>query len=912
MKKALEHLISSFAVVIHGRPGEGKTVCAFHLVKCMIDKGLISLDKCVLLSEPDDIKYVRTDQVDLILIDNIFGKHNADPSKLSGWRNYFDTLESYAAGYTVKIIAASRSHILLEYKNELFSYNVFTNRVLLRSSDLSVSEKKDILISQLSSFNRTMTESDIEACISQSNSDVGFPLCCQQFSSDEKLFCKGSEFFSRSYITFLESNLRVLKTDSLLALLYVFYRDNLLSTKDLNISKISSDSKAVLEHLAELYGVTEPLTVILRQMKKKIDNFTGSFLKAVNGSISFIHDTIYETVARLVLEEYPEEVITHCTVDFLCQCVCLEEGHEGEIGIGNEHFGILAQRFIDEVVAKRNGKSVSKHPVLHNQDFLKELFAQLTKSEECFREFFSAGLSTQCTGIHAFLYHAMTDGRNEDFLRQALHHLRCDHHDFGFDSCWKCQVKQEALAAVCEANQYETYNEMVQDGVMVTGLCLYKAVENQAVRLELVSTILQDLKRTNKFILDNRDLQNALGMSMRHKDTRVFEILQRYGLRATVHFLYFAVQIGDARLLSTTIKDLQDSKKWKVDNYFVSRALIEALVRDNKEMIDILTSAGAKLNNGAVYWAVEDHGLEEVQYVVQKLKETQTFDNESHNYAWSLASAMKQPDRKIYNFLKKEGAVSTTTLVLAMTEIGQPAEEIRKVVDELQHDGRWNTDDRFIAGAYMFAIKRGNKTLQNILETAGVGMCPGCFYYAVIFFPKEIENIVEQLKALDRFDPFDKNIARALVWATEYSDSSMCDRLHEAGLSFNMASLVAAVEISFSLSTLKTVIYHLKTNDIWEPKSDFALEALNKAYKRQDKIVYERLLSEGIEWTPRNLFLATKWESVCCLKKVLTMLSEKKMLHSSCPEIQEAISLARSYKSGEKYKAIKQVCSVSR
>ena len=44
----------------------------------------------------------------------------------------------------------------------------------------------------------------------------------------------GSEFFKRCNKTFLENNLLVLKIDSLLALLFVFYKGNLLSTKDLN------------------------------------------------------------------------------------------------------------------------------------------------------------------------------------------------------------------------------------------------------------------------------------------------------------------------------------------------------------------------------------------------------------------------------------------------------------------------------------------------------------------------------------------------------------------------------------------------------------------------------------------------------------------------------------------------------
>ena len=58
----------------------------------------------------------------------------------------------------------------------------------------------------------------------------------------------GSEFFKRCNKTFLENNLLVLKIDSLLALLFVFYKGNLLSTKDLNKINRSSESESRKEN----------------------------------------------------------------------------------------------------------------------------------------------------------------------------------------------------------------------------------------------------------------------------------------------------------------------------------------------------------------------------------------------------------------------------------------------------------------------------------------------------------------------------------------------------------------------------------------------------------------------------------------------------------------------------------------
>ena len=263
----------------------------------------------------------------------------------------------------------------------------------------------------------------------------------------------------------------------------------------------------------------------------------------------------------------------------------------------------------------------------------------------------------------------------------------------------------------------------------------------------------------------------------------------------------------------------------------MSRAIVEARVRNSQDMLETLMSYGAIINDGAVYWAVEDHDLEEVKSVVWDLKERHVFYGEAKDIAWSLALAMKQNNKKTHDFLRKEGAVATTTLVLAMTEFGQPPEQIVAVIRELRNHGRWNADDRFIAGAYVVASSRANKSIQEISERECCKMCSGCLNYVVLHFHQIMEKILNQLKELGQYDPLDKHIARRLVWSTEYKDS-ISNKLREAGLSFNKASLVSAVEPSFALSTLETIINHVKRNNEWKSESDFALEALNVDCKR--------------------------------------------------------------------------------
>ena len=910
MKEALEYLISSYSVVIYGGAGEGKTVCAYRLVKKLIDQGLISLDKCALICEPGDIRDMKVDNVDLILIDNMFGKYNADQTKLLNWRNYFDTLESFTLSRKVRVIVASRMHILLEYNNELSSYKVFANKVQLHSAQLTKLEKREILECQLKCFGRNMEEQEKENCISQHTSEFGFPLCCQLFASDEKVPYLKAEFFKPSFKTFLDSSLKVLDTNSLITLIYVFCACNRLKRKDLNITTISEASKNMLKQISEQFGTNTTVENLVKTTRNNIESLKGSYLKEINGSITFLHETIYEAIARYMLQECPTELIDKCTVDFLCQCVRLGAAqNDTEIVIEIDDMESLAKRCIQEVIYERNAEKIAMHPAFKDSVFVDKMFKQLLKSEEFLRDFFSVGVTLKSAGIHGFLYHILSqEETNEVFFEKAYQHLICRHSCEYDDACWKCQVKEESLAAVCSSNKLEIYTQLADDDVHVTAFCLFKAVENPRVHPELVLRIIEDLKNCNRFILDEGYIQMTFGLSMRHRDDTVFQILKSNGLRSTVHFLYFAVQKGDASLLSSVIQELIKEKRWKADNYYVSRAILEAQIQNNGPILNVLSTFGAKMNEGAVYWAVVDRSDDEVVSIVQTLKESNVFDGESHHLAWSLAVAIKDRNKKICDFLRKEGVIATPTLVAALAELGESAAKICDVIEELKNDDRWDVENRFIAGAYMAASKRANKRLYDLLTREGVGICPGCFYYAVIWYVGDVENVTKTLKSMDRFQSHDTNLARSLVWAIEYRDLEYVRWLEEEGLDFNMACLKPAVERSFSLSTLETVINNIKDVDKWDASCDHALVALNRACNRQDKTAYELLISEGIEWSPRSLFLATKHETLYGLKQVLQKLDEIHLLDPSFTEVKNAFALAKSFKGWQKYREIKKMC----
>ena len=79
-----------------------------------------------------------------------------------------------------------------------------------------------------------------------------------------------------------------------------------------------------MAHLANLYGVTKPIARMLEETKQSIECFKGSFFEDINGCISFILDTMYETVAQLVLEKDAGEVIQTAPLSFCASVFVLK------------------------------------------------------------------------------------------------------------------------------------------------------------------------------------------------------------------------------------------------------------------------------------------------------------------------------------------------------------------------------------------------------------------------------------------------------------------------------------------------------------------------------------------------------------------------------------------------------------
>ena len=208
----------------------------------------------------------------------------------------------------------------------------------------------------------------------------------------------------------------------------------------------------------------------------------------------------------------------------------------------------------------------------------------------------------------------------------------------------------------------------------------------------------------------------------------------------------------------------------------------------------------------------------------------------------------------------------------------------------MKREDKWDPNDRHIAGIYIYARRRPDTTLRDILEKEGVSISSGCLSYASLLFADETDKIFEILRTKTKFDPRYKYLIRTLVWTVQNNDKRLEEKLKNEGILFNMVCLVSAVDPVFYLSTFEHVVRSIKIINKLDPNSDEALDALNIAVKRQDKSIHQRLLDEGLQWKTRNLSVAVRRTTVWGLRQVIKCMKSVKLLETADDEIKNCRS----------------------
>ena len=139
----METLRNRKVIVLYGAPGEGKTTVAKMLLKDVSQK------RCVTISSAKDMKGMNSEEVDAVLIDDMFGAGTFDKQIFRQWQNNLNLITNWVQieGMDRYVVITSRTYILNRAKKNLFVKSLFCeeNIIELSSNELEPSEKRAIL-----------------------------------------------------------------------------------------------------------------------------------------------------------------------------------------------------------------------------------------------------------------------------------------------------------------------------------------------------------------------------------------------------------------------------------------------------------------------------------------------------------------------------------------------------------------------------------------------------------------------------------------------------------------------------------------------------------------------------------------------------------------------------------------------
>ncbi|XP_048243370.1 uncharacterized protein LOC124139633 [Haliotis rufescens] len=375
-------------VVILGYPGEGKTTCAKYIAEDYNSHMSSSGPKYEVLniSSPAEFKEkVNPTSFQIIIVDDIFGTHTANLSKIELWVDYLDMMHFVVKAGTSKLrlVITCGRHLYEKVQQYLHGQKVFQEcHVVDISADglgLQPQERSDILRS-----NAGYLSYGDSANMMAYSSYSGYPLCCRLYSISKTFQNLGRVFFNdpSKYIP-----QEIEKVDSYDKTVY-----GVLVFTALNGGRINLRGKLMSELDQEMW---ENLKKILRLMKAPVDDLelwilqeaarilSGVFLLPLqNDSYRMIHHRITEHVLRQFSYGNSAMLIEMANPDIFMEFVRSgqygEGMHERTFNVYPLHYDVLARRLVFDILQGKI-RTASMHQTFTDEKFVKHFFEYLDR-----------------------------------------------------------------------------------------------------------------------------------------------------------------------------------------------------------------------------------------------------------------------------------------------------------------------------------------------------------------------------------------------------------------------------------------------------------------------------------------------------------------------------------------------------
>lgn len=363
---AEEKLNKKHHVLITGSSGEGKSFIAMKLANQKMSEGYS-------LREVDNItqwrEQVQWRKKQVVLIDDLFGftycsdRDDDNQRLITSIGIIFD--DEIKNEDCLFVIMTCRKSVLSRIMEYLKSNQVLdkTNIVDLSDVGLLPSERTEILDTHLSKYRAHKTISAVEKQkIINSNCPIGYPNCVHMFTKNDKLFDKGTEFFTSpvEYVRKEIHRLHKADADVYALLVFLLIRDGEIKESTLNRLCSESDEFYLLQNIVHFPTVRQ-FTTRLKSALKRVDD---AFISQESMTIQFTHSCVLEAVCFSFSETLEHEAIKWLPFQFIVKRVRTTDFKKSiddeVVTIREAEYENLSARFIEEI-KRGNIIEVCKH-----------------------------------------------------------------------------------------------------------------------------------------------------------------------------------------------------------------------------------------------------------------------------------------------------------------------------------------------------------------------------------------------------------------------------------------------------------------------------------------------------------------------------------------------------------------------
>ena len=373
--------------LIAGKPGDGKTTMAAHLMLKYMKKGF----KPVFVTSPQDWKILveggnksKKEQGQFVIIDDIFGSMCVDQQKVSEWVSFIDFMNRVVdkrKGHLV-VVCTSRKYIFNDVKTKIDKFSCFNNTSIVdmtsKELELTCSEKEHIWKKYTKEYS---VESEDPSCISQNvPSPHGFPHCVELYCSNQFLRNQGVDFFENPMKYICREIKNFLENDKIkyCILLLILLNKNRLREDVLQQLCFSDPPKDVLK-LFKVAGLS--VDYAQSELKKALVSLKNTYINEhLDGVYSFSHESIKENVAFMLIQDNPLYAIEELKYSYLAdhtRCHGYNAGSDESVFVLPSFCTTaLIDRVLKEIFLG-NSMSVCKHDIWNDQFLIEKMIKSL-------------------------------------------------------------------------------------------------------------------------------------------------------------------------------------------------------------------------------------------------------------------------------------------------------------------------------------------------------------------------------------------------------------------------------------------------------------------------------------------------------------------------------------------------------